>query len=430
MKPQLYLQIAAVTILTSACGSAVTKQEQERKPAPEEQSENTSSTCPSWKQGDTIKVTKNISIPASCSYKKVSFDIVKENITFDCNGATLNGLSQNSPNSVFSAYSKSTEPRRWAFSVRKSGLKIKNCVVKNYVDGIVIWSEISRDNRYSLRDRKNVTAIENELRASSPKNVQVLNTKILNSHKHGIYLQRYITNMSFINGEIQNSGNSAIYLESGTQNHTIKNSYFYKNGYTNYKLAKRMRMPKLPTGEREAIAVDSSANNKIIGNTFKNNGKGGIFLYKNCYEKHSSVGQMPRVQHSNNNRIEGNSFINERYGVWVASRQSKELSGFKCGDPLMHKSSGLFGTQKYYQDYAKNNTVVNNSFKDVVYGIVIEDDNNKVTGNSFSGRSSVDIKVGTPYRAKALNRPVKGTTVSANKRQDGSIKVDFVYGAK
>jgi len=69
----------------------------------------------------------------------------------------------------------------------------------------------------------------------------------------------------------------------------IKNSYFYKNGYTNYKRDKRMRMPKFPTGEREAIAMDSSAYNKIIGNTFRNNGKGAIFLYKNCFEKYKNV---------------------------------------------------------------------------------------------------------------------------------------------
>ncbi|HIO91602.1 MAG TPA: hypothetical protein EYG68_02015 [Leucothrix mucor] len=268
------------------------------------------------------------------------------------------------------------------------------------------------------------------LRIAAPKHITISNTKIHSSHKHGIYMQRYVSYITFEKGEIKHSGNSAIYMESGTRYNQIKNSYFYKNGYTNYKRDKRMRMPKFPTGEREAIAMDSSAYNKIIGNTFRNNGKGAIFLYKNCFEKYKNERQLPRFQHSNYNNIEANTFIDERYGVWLASRQSKQLSRFKCGDPLMYKKRGLFGNEKYYNDYAKNNRIINNIFKDVLQGIVVEDDNNRLIANKFSGSSSVDILVGTPYRSKAKNQPVMGTILEGNKRESMSLRLKFIAGSK
>lgn len=389
-----------------------------------------SSNCPNWKSGDTVKINKNTVIPKGCSYQRVSFSLEKENITFDCQGASLNGLKQNKPNSIFVAYSKTSEPRDWAFSVYKSGIKIKNCHIKNYIDGVVIRFRVPKKQHGLLRQKKKVVTIERQLRRDAPKHITISNTKIHSSHKHGIYMQRYVSYITFKEGEIKHSGNSAIYMESGTRYNEIRNSYFYKNGYTNYKRKKRMRMPKFPTGEREAIAVDSSAYNKIIGNTFKNNGKGAIFLYKNCFEKHKNKAQLPRFQHSNYNQIKNNNFINERYGVWLASRQSKQLSRFKCGDPVMYKTSGIFGNEKYYHDYAKNNQVVNNTFKNVVEGIVIEDDKNTVLNNKFRGSANSDITIGTPYRSKSKNDPVKGTILEGNQRDTSQLKLKFIDGSK
>jgi len=422
------LKLTLFTFFITACSSVVIK-DKPQKTTPNIPS-TTVSNCPNWKSGDTIKIKKDTVIPKGCSYQRVSFSLEKENIAFDCQGAVLNGLKQNKPNSIFIAYSKASEPRNWAFSVYKSGINIKNCHIKNYIDGIVIRFRVPKKQHELLRKKTNVVSIENQLRDDAPKNITISNTKIHSSHKHGIYMQRYVSHIIFEQGEIKYSGNSAIYMESGTRHNEIRNSYFYKNGYTNYKRKKRMRMPKYPTGEREAIAVDSSAYNKIIGNTFKNNGKGAVFLYKNCFEKHKNKAQLPRFQHSNYNQIKNNHFIDERYGVWLASRQSKQLSRFKCGDPIMYKTRGLFGSEKYYHDYAKNNQVVNNTFKNITEGIVVEDDNNMITNNKFSGSSNVDIMIGTPYRSKSKNDPVKGIIIENNQRDTGELKLKFIGGSK
>ena len=415
--------------LMTACNSVASKNTGKEIPSPIKYNNDKSNNCPDWKSGQTIKITKNTTIPAHCSYQRVSFSLERKNIIFNCKEATLNGLNQPAPNPFFASYNEFSAPKNWAFSVWKSGIQIKNCRIKNYMDGIVIRSRISKQQHKMLRNKKNVRAIEDQLRADSPQNITISNTKIHHSHKHGVYMQRYVHHVNFIKGEIKYSGNSAIYLESGTQYNSINNSYFYKNGYSNYKKNQRMRMPKLPNAKREAIAVDSSAYNEFIGNTFENNGKGAIFFYKNCFEKHKNANQLPRVQHSSHNKVKNNRFINERYGVWLASRQSKQLSRFKCGDPIMYQESGLFGWNQYYYDYAKNNQIANNIFKNVVYGIVVEDNDNRLINNKFIGNSTRDILIGTAYRSKHKNQPVKNTLVQKNQRGTARLKLEYSYGS-
>jgi parallel beta-helix repeat protein len=418
-----------IIFLITACNSVESKNTEKKMPSPAKNNTEKLSNCPNWMSGQTVKIIKNTTIPSHCSYQRISFSLERDNIIFNCNGTSLNGLNQPASNAFFTAYRQSSAPKHWAFSVWKSGIQIKNCRIKNYMDGIVIRSRIAKQQHKMLRNKKNVIAIENQLRIDSPHNITISNTKIHHSHKHGLYMQRYVHHVNFIHGEIKYSGNSAIYLESGTQYNSIRNSYFYKNGYSNYKKKKRMRMPKLPSAEREAIAVDSSAYNEFIGNTFENNGKGAIFFYKNCFEKHKNANQLPRVQHANHNKVRNNRFINERYGVWLASRQSKQLSRFKCGDPVMYQESGFFGLRRYYHDYAKNNQIVNNTFKGVMFGIVVEDNDNRLINNKFIGNSTFDILIGTAYRFKSKNQPVTGTLVQQNQRRGARLKLEYSYGS-
>ncbi len=62
-------------------------------------------------------------------------------------------------------------------------------------------------------------------------------------------------------------------------------------------------------------------------------------------------------------------------------------------------------------DNAFSNIVIEN----VTYGIRVEDDDNTITGNHFSGDGTQQaIVVGTSHRTATLGRPVRGTTVTGN----------------
>ena len=380
------------------------------------------SQCPSWSAGQTVEVTENITLPSGCHYNKVSFVIQRSNITFDCNNALLNGSGFTNKNADLIPYTASTVPANLAFNITApegkpiDNITIRNCQIKNYIDGVRVKSVLSNATINRLKTAADGFAIEEGLRQTAPQNIQLQNLSISDSHKHGIYLDRYVHHVTIENGAITNAGNSAIYLESGTKNITIRHMTLEHNGYSSYDRDKSLSLPRLGDTRREAIAVDSSADNQIIGNTFRNNGAGGVFLYKNCYEKHTEAPQMPRLQHSDHNTIADNQFIDESTGVWLASRQSRDLASFNCGDPLVHSDY----LQKFYADHAEYNTVSGNTFTNVALGVNVEDDNNQVVNNRFTGNSKTDIQIGSRIRT-LLNHPVNNVGLTANNHQSSSV---------
>jgi hypothetical protein len=199
-----------------------------------------------------------------------------------------------------------------------------------------------------------------------------------------------------------------MYLESGTQHNTISHSTFSKNGRTSYNIRKRSR--KLRFRLREAIAVDSSAYNIIKNNTFNRNAGGAIFTYKNCYERHQEAQQLPRYQGSDFNIIKDNHFSNERKGIWIASRQSRDLENFNCGDPSLLRTAG---NERYYEDFSKHNKITGNVFEQTNIAIMIEDDHTILTNNRFKNTQTKDIILGTSENISAAHR-VKGTVIKNN----------------
>lgn len=370
--------------------------------------------CPKWQAGSSPKITKNIRIPKGCAYDKVSFILSTSNVTFDCNNATLNGLGKSKRNTLYHRYKKNEAPRDTAFIIRGSednflqNVTVKNCNIHYYINGFNVDFRLKKATHHTLKTQKNTKALENHLRTLSPKKIRIENNKIIDNHKSGIFLQRYITDLVAHKNTIRGAGDIGIYLESGTQRNTISHSTFSKNGRTSYNIRKRIR--KLRFRQREAIAVDSSAYNIIKNNTFTDNAGGAIFIYKNCYERHQEARQLPRNQGSDFNIIKGNHFSNERKGIWIASRQSRELENFNCGDSTLLRTAG---NGKYYEDFSKHNNITNNTFERTDIAIIIEDDHNILTNNRFKNTQSKDIILGTSADIHTVH-PVKGTIIKNN----------------
>ena len=371
--------------------------------------------CPKWNSGDTIKITENTTIPKRCRYDKVTFTISTSDIIFDCNGAELNGLGKTEVNKPLRRYKVAEVPRGTAFSISGSennflqNVTVKNCTLKFYINGFNIGFGLKQTTHDDLKAGRNIEALENNLRTLSPKNIRIENNKIMENHKSGIFVQRYVTNLVANNNIIHRAGDIGIYLESGSQKTTISNSKFTRNGKYTYDIATRMRKLRSP---REAIAIDSSAYNIIKNNKFENNAGGAIFMYKNCYERYNEAKQLPRYQGSDHNLIENNTFSDEKKGVWVASRQSRDLNNFKCGDPVIQAKD----SEKYYEDFAKNNRIINNTFDNTEKAVIVEDDNNTISNNVFKlGKNTrKDIIIGTTSDVEGVHT-VNGTIVKNNK---------------
>ena len=372
--------------------------------------------CPKWNSGDTIKITENTTIPKNCHYDKVTFKISTSNITFDCNNSELNGLGKTKRNKLGRRYKVAEVPRGTAFNIIGSennllqNVTVKNCNLIYYISGFNIAFGLKQTTHDDLKAGRNIEALENHLRTLSPKNIRIENNKIIGSHNSGIFIQRYITDLVATNNTINGAGDMGMYLESGSQKITISHSIFTKNGETTYDIEDRKRKPRIR--KREAIAVDSSAYNIIRDNKFINNAGGGIFLYKNCYERYEEADQLPRYQGSNFNLIENNTFSDERKGVWIASRQSRDLENFDCGDTALLITDK---DKKYYEDFAKNNRVINNTFENNEKAVIIEDDNNTISNNTFKlgENTRKDIIIGVDSEVKTVHS-VKGTVVEDN----------------
>ncbi len=389
--------------------------------------------CPKWEKNINNKITESITLPKGCKYDRVSLLIENQSdLTLDCNGAEFNGLNKEFRQAVDVPYSKETEPVSIGVrvlsheTVSSRNITVKNCNLKNYKTGIAVLTILSDANHSDLKTGTNAEVIENYLRNNSIKNVKLENNTINYSHINGIYIGRYITGLVVDKTSVKYTSGAGLYLESGTQKNTIKNSTFSENGHSLYHGGKKARRRILAKDAREGIAIDSSAMNTIQNNTFSKNSGGGVFLYKNCYEHHTSVSSLPRYQSADKNVIMGNTFKDQTKGVWIASRQSKDLKSFNCGIPRVTTDTVKYGPKKetiyLYEDFAKNNSIVKNTFVNVDTGVLVEDDDNNINENTFSGSVDYDIQIGTKYRTEELKRPVKNTTVKNNEFNSSASK--------
>lgn len=325
-------------------------------------------------------ITQNTVLKSNCTYMN-SFVIQKSDVTLDCNGSTIDGRGRSEEGITIDSAGRPLK-----------NVTVQNCTLVNHaVNAIYVGWDIPASQKLPYYSH-------DQLYALTPQNITIRNTNVLNSTRNGIYLADYVTRAVLDNVRVENSGQVGLYMDSSTTLNTVKNSTFSNNG---------------AQGGREGIAIDASAQNTISNNTFSGNALAAITLYKNCWEHHgTNPDSFPRWQHSNNNRIVNNTFQAEPVGVWIAARQSRDLSSWGCGDPTYH--AGI-----YFLDYAQNNIVQGNSFDNVSVGVIVEDNNNQILGNDFTGVTGVGVEIGGQYRALYLNQPVVGTVIQGNKGNTG-----------
>lgn len=312
-------------------------------------------------------------------------------VTLDCAGGTLDGRGQ-----------KDT-----VVTIRASNVTVTRCtILSGQGHGILVRSAMPKSTKHALSHA--------EAYAASPSNVTISDVTIRDAGHSGIYVNTYVRNTHIDRVRIEGSADAALYLDMSTTGAVVENSTFTGNGFGS---AER---PRSGGGKREAIAIDSSSRNIIRKNLFKGNGGGGVYLYKNCHEHADTNPQStPRWMPSEKNEITQNRFEDEPTGVWVASRQSRNLTGSKCGDP-----SYAPGT---YLDAAPNNNVHDNSFLRGGIGIRVEDDGNTLANNRLDDLEQICILVGTGPRSEVLNRPVTGTVLTGNRCTNVPSSRAFVF---
>lgn len=376
------------------------------------------SQCPAWARRQIVVIDESMKLPKNCVFEQVTIKLNGPNIDFDCNNAVFNGMTKVKRNEYRDQYSVEEAPQGNAFlidniegaAIRFSNIKIKNCQVINYIQAVEVRLSLTSETKLALRKGE---INEDTLRAKAPSNIQVLNSKIINTHGSGIYINRYVTGFKLLDSSLKGAGGPGLYLDAGSRSATVNNSVLEGNGYFSYDDGTRVREARrTDEAKREAIAIDASTRHVITNNTFKDNADGGVYLYKNCWEHAASdPNQLPRFEEANFNRIEGNKFIKETTGVWMAERADRDLSGFDCGDALIYEDTS--DDEKYYRDFARENSVINNTFDNNDFAIRVMDDANIIQNNTFIGSEDFDIDVGSIVR-QTIGDPVSGTLIGGN----------------
>lgn len=294
---------------------------------------------------------------------------------------------------------------------------------------------------------------DDALRARSPRNVVLSHVSVKSAQSSGIFVGPVVENVTVESSVVDDSTSVGIYLEYGTRHLTMRGNLLRKNG-----ISGKGGVTRTEWTRREGIAVDASAENVIEDNRFEDNGFGGVFLYKNCWEHHSTASNsLPRTQHARGNVIRRNTFVGMPFGVWIASRQARDLGAWDCGDPTTYPNpitltdafpasypkfrSTIPARYDYsdeyiiaqldgrpclggclpartaiyiWPDFAEDNVVEENVFERIsMAGVRVEDDRATIRKNTFVGDFDY-VYVGTPFRARYLGKPVADTVVSDN----------------
>lgn len=316
-----------------------------------------------------------------CRYAR-GLHILRSHVSVDCRGALLDGKADD-PAAGDDKFGVLIE----AVKAPIEDVEVRNCRLRGFArDGV----------RVRLRE---LPLDRDEAYRRAPRDVRLTGLTIEGSGNAGVYIDAYVTGTTLSDSTIRGSRSVAVYLNQSSQRNQLVNNRFVRNGYD------AGGQPR-----REAVAVDSSADNEIRDNLFWQNGRGGVFLYKNCGEKASSGRSALRWQSSDRNRIVGNTFAQEGVGVWIASRQSMDLSRWDCGDTPMD------GRGTYFEDHANQNLVQSNRFCATRTAVRIEGDDNRVLDNAYDAETRKGVDVPVSQRARLLNRPATGNVIDGERR--------------
>jgi len=354
-------------------------------------------------QADT-RVTISVSshLDPSCTWTR-GVEIIASDVTLDCQGAQIAAPDRRYGVLIIAPIDEAL-----------SNITVRNCHIEGFLNNI----HIEREGFFDLAELDEAAAYEHAF-----SNILIEDSTSLNSRGVGIFVDGFVTGVTLRNLHVEGSSSAGIYLEAGSKDNVVENSVIIDNGYgENGPSGQTFDFGGITfwfwgTG-REGVAIDGSRFNTIRNNTFSGNPAAGVTLYKNCGE---FVNTRPnnwwhRQYGADGNLIENNTFIGERYGVWIGSRMGENTLPMDCSDPPY-----LPG---YVLDYAADNVVRDNIFQGVTFGVRVEDDGATVEDNQFfsSDPAHQAVIVGTMQRTTALSLPVDGTTITGNQAWiDGNL---------
>jgi hypothetical protein len=343
-------------------------------------------------------VEGRVDLDPTCIYR--TSILIRRPALIDCHGAVIDGGGQ-----------LATGIRIDSNGEPLHGVQIRNCTVRNFTKlGIGVGWALADGDKLRAPGTGDAAAYE----ARTPSDTVIANTRVEGIGGVGIYIDDHVVGTRMQHVIVRGAQGAGIYLEHDSRNATIEHATVEGNGRAG------------AVGAQPGMAIDASQGNVVRDSTFRRNGQGGIFLYRNCGERVGIDPQaVPRETGANGNLIEGNSF-DETTGIRVAARMSRNLRAMQCGRKPYYDAGGV----QIVLDEARHNIIRGNEIRAGDWGVIVEDDDNVIEGNTFIGKfQGAPVLIGTKYRALVLHRPVTGTRVSGN-RIDGDGRIAWIGGSR
>ena len=355
-----------------------------------------------------LTLTASAHLDPACTWTR-GIDIATSGVTLDCRGANL----VRDP-----AYSGAGIRISADTTTALSNITVRNCNVSGFQGNLNV-------TRNGFKD----LAVGSEY-LNGFSNIRIDNSRFVNSANSSVFVNAFVTGVTFSHSLVENAGAVGLYLEAGSKDNVIEHSIFRHNGYKdvdNGPVATQIGSTTVyyeSTG-REGIAVDGSRDNLIQHNLIEDNSSGGIMMYKNCGEKASQAGHWVRNYGSTGNRLRHNVLRDQPNGIWIGSRAAENQYFMDCSDtPIVNVPGSL---TKVFLDPVTDTFVEFNHLDGNTDAIRVEGDSATVRGNTIE-HATRGVLVGTKHRTTALAQPITGAVVTGNTANTTTEPYGWVWG--
>lgn len=252
----------------------------------------------------------------------------------DCRGAALGvpGRETTTRTPTVAIQSRRLDGPRWS---RPTDVSLSNCVVHG---AIRIWGMGANGRIEDLHASSRTPDHTATTQAAAPTRVSLTDVSFAATGSIPLYIGPGVTGVTVERPRFAGrSVSTAIYLDAESADNAITGGVF-----------------DIRT-DREQIAVDGSASNRITGNRFALRGKGGVFLYRNCGEDAVIRHQTPSDNTITDNVFTGAGWFRPRAVVVGAREGNRRYCRDDAGWP--------YGSSADDGDHATGNTVARNTVR-------------------------------------------------------------------
>ena len=317
------------------------------------------------------------------------------NTTLDCRGARIRKPAGSEDDLRVMVTSRPLKNDKWE---PPENIVIRNCRIEG---SVLVKGMAGNGQDRTLTESSRREGHTERVQNNAPRNIVFEKNQFIGNKGVIIYFAPGVHDSAIVQSEIGGTSNSvAIYLDAESARNTIRDNHINTDTRRENKLlagtlsaihylgAKAgLSTEKVPDAYRELIAVDSSAENRIINNRFSNLDHGGIFLYRNCGEGGNIRHQTPHGNEIINNIFYYDEFNGHIPAIWFSSRNGKSsYCDLDKGYPVGSSISNL--------DYATGNFIAQNQFYKFAPDKMIRD-------NAGGNHLAENITIKAPVKRKA-----------------------------